>query len=443
MRLGSLLPGLAVALAMAGPVPARTLEPVPTTLTLSATPVYADRDTPLLIELVREDATPVADAHVAVERRVDGGWQSIGDATTDDAGRGELPVTLARIAADNVFRASYAGGEVTGPSETGPVQIQLVRRTSRLTIGGSATVVDETSVVLRIRWTTGNGLPVEGVVTLQRRVPGQDWEARRDLRTGSDGRVQLEVAPRVDTRWRAVADPLDWVDGARSEVHAIDNLPPGLPVRLPDDAPEPTVSLPEQARALGEGANPVVSEIPRRIWRQMNGRSWHQGCPVGRADLRRLQINYWDFTGYRRRGELIANKDAVQAMSEAFADLYARKLPLRSMYRVDRFGWSDRLGGADNFASMSADNTSAFNCRQVVGDPDTRSPHSWGRSVDLNPWENPYRSRLGEVPNTWWLAHAHPRVAWRSTAHAVVEAMAAQGLVWTYGLGDAQHFDAD
>jgi hypothetical protein len=78
----------------------------------------------------------------------------------------------------------------------------------------------------------------------------------------------------------------------------------------------------------------------------------------------------------------------------------------------------------------------------VVGNPRVRSPHSYGTAIDVNTWENPYRSRQGTVPNRWWQGHAHPRVAWRSRSHLVVRLMARHGLRWTYGLGDTQHFDA-
>jgi hypothetical protein len=91
---------------------------------------------------------------------------------------------------------------------------------------------------------------------------------------------------------------------------------------------------------------------------------------------------------------------------------------------------------------MAADNTSAFNCRWVVGRPGVRSPHSYGRSLDINPWENPYRSSHGWVPNGWWPSRSHERVAWRSRAHRVVRIMASHGLRWTYGRADAHHFDA-
>ena len=174
----------------------------------------------------------------------------------------------------------------------------------------------------------------------------------------------------------------------------------------------------------------------------MTGRTWHQGCPVGRSSLRYLQINYWDYRGYRRRGELVAHASAIGKMAGALAEMYRKKLPIRAMYRVDRFGWSSRVHGGDDYRSMAAGNTSAFNCRDVVGRPGVRSPHAYGRSLDLNTWENPYRSRQGTVPNTWWMGHSHPRVAWRSRSHAVVQLMARHGLRWTYGNGDTQHFDA-
>ena len=130
----------------------------------------------------------------------------------------------------------------------------------------------------------------------------------------------------------------------------------------------------------------------------MVGVSWHSGCPVGRSGLRIVRVNYWDYHGYRRRGEIVASTDAAGAMGAALAEMYRHELPIRAMYRVDRFGWSGRSRGGDDYASMAAGNTSAFNCRDVTGRPGSRSPHSWGRSLDVNTWENPYRSAPGHRP---------------------------------------------
>jgi hypothetical protein len=433
--------GLVLAAGFAPPADAQ--EPTPTTLTMVGEKQYADLDTTLTLTLQQEGGEPVANAQVEVERRVDGTWQPLTLVVTDEAGQAAATATMARDADDNVFRASYAGDEVTlQGSESGPVRVPLLRRATRVTISGPDEVVDERSITLTVRWRTRGGEPVPGRVLLKRRNPGGDWRVARRMRTGADGSASYRVRPRVDTRWRATARRLDWAEGDRSRVHAVDNLPPGVPVRLPAAAPRPRINLPDQPHAAGKGANPSVTRIPNAVWRHMTGRSWHRGCPVGRAGLRLLRINYWDFSGYRHRGELVAHADAVGQMSGALAEMYRRKLPIRAMYRVDRFGWSSRLRGADDYKSMAADNTSAFNCRGVVGNPSVRSPHSYGRSLDLNPWENPYRTRHGWTPNSWWVGRSHPRVAWRSRSHEVVQVMARHGLRWTYGTSDAHHFDA-
>lgn len=422
--------------------PALARDPVATTLSLHAPPQRADTTVAAEVQLAREDGTPVAGATVLVERRVAGAWGSPVTVVTDGEGRAALDVRLAREADDNLLRASYDGDAELAPSSSGPVRLALVRRDTVLRVGGPGSVVDERRVRVQVRWLTRTGLGVAGPVTLLRRDPGGDWRVVARLRTGAQGRASYAVRPRVDTRWRAVARRLDWAEGDRSGVHRVDNLPPGDPVRLPDGAPRPRVTVPVQPHAQGKGAHPVVTRIPDATWRQMTGRTWHRGCPVGRSSLRLLRINYWDYAGYRRRGQLVAHADAVGQMAGALAEMYREKLPLRSLYREDRFGWSDRLRGADDYKSMAAGNSSAFNCRGVVGNPGTRSPHSYGRSFDVNTWENPYRSAQGTVPNEWWMAHAHRRVAWRSTTHAVVEVMARHGLRWTYGNGDTQHFDA-
>ncbi|MGZ5403549.1 MAG: M15 family metallopeptidase [Nocardioides sp.] len=442
MVLGRLLV-LTLGLLLAGAgLPAHAQQLEPTALTIDSIRRAADLDTPIGVTLLSGES-PVPGAQVLLERRVGGSWREVRVMVTDETGRAELEQTLARDARDNAFRASYAGDVTHEPARSGAYLAPIRRRASVVTVGGPGRVVDEETVELRLRWRTANGLPVEGRVELHRRDDGsRTWDRVRRVRTGRNGEAVLAVRPRVDTRWRVVAAALDWVRRDRSPVHRVDNLPPGVPVELPGGAPAPRLNLPDQARAVGDGANASVTRLPDRVWNQMTGRSWHRGCPVGRSGLRLLRINYWAYDGYRHRGELVAHADAVDNMRGALAEMYERKLPIRSMYRVDRFGWSKRLQGADDYRSMAAGNTSAFNCRHVVGRPGVRSPHSYGRSLDINPWENPYRASGGWVPNSWWVTRSHPRVAWRSHSHAVVDLMARHGLRWTYGTSDAHHFDA-
>ena len=420
--------------------PAHAAQAAPTQLSLAADRGFADTDTTLRIDLVDKGGVGVAGAAVDVERRTAGAWTPVATVTTDGGGHATQPVTLSRNPGDNVFRGTYAGDE-THDAATTQTSVALDRRTSRVVVSGPKKVVDGRTVPVRVRWTTTSGKPVAGAVKLYRSLARGPWQQVRTIQTGDDGRAEIRTVPRRDSRWRAQAVQRAWVEGDQSPVHRVDNLPPGKPVRLPKAAPGPRRPLPRQGHAVGAGPNVAVSPIPDGVWAQMTGRTWHAGCPVGREGLRLVRVNYWDYQGYRRRGELVAAVSAAGPMGAAIAEMYRRKLPIRAMYRVDRFGWGKRSHGGNDYASMAAGNTSAFNCRDVTGRPGVRSPHSYGRSLDLNTWENPYRSAQGTVPNTWWQPHSHPRVAWRSRSHPVVQVMARHGLRWTYGLGDTQHFD--
>ncbi len=441
-RLTALTTALLLAL---GAAPAAGGALTSTTLTLTAPQRFAGEDTPIRLTLTAEDGsdTRLAGQPVTLERRSDGDWQLVGTLVTDEEGRATFDQTLARDASDNVVRATYDGDGVTYEGDgTGKVQLRMERREGIVGVSGPDSVVDERRVTLTVRWRTRNGIPVPGRVSVYRRLGDGDWKRVARPRLGEDGEATVTSRPRQDSRWRARAKRLDWVTGDRSRVHRVDNLPPGNPVRLPAGAPRPRINLPDQPHAVGDGAHAVVTRIPNGVWNQMTGRSWHRGCPVGRAGLRLMRINYWDYRGYRHRGELVAHADAMPNMRGALTAMYQRKLPIRSMYRVDRFGWSRRLQGADDYRSMAAGNTSAFNCRSVVGRPGVRSPHAYGRALDLNTWENPYHSSHGWTPNGWWPSRSHPRVAWRSRQHPVVQVMLNHGFRWTYGVQDSQHFDA-
>lgn len=412
-----------------------------TALSVEVGTARSGEDAPIGLVLTDPNGAPMAGATVLVERRVAGAWQPVADAVTDAAGRASTTLRLGTTRDDNVVRAAWAGDAAYAPVITADVQVELVRRTSVVALTGPSRVVDEQAVGLVIHWTADDGTPVPDELLLRERRRDR-WRTLARLVTDATGVASIDVRPRSDAVLRVEAPQLDWVEAARSPWKRIDNLPPAAPVRLGHHVPRPRVHLPRQPRARSAGAAPVVSRIPDAVWRSMVGRSWHPGCPVGRDGLRLLRVNYIDFSGYRRRGELVVAASAVAQFSGAFTELHDRGIPIRSMYRVDRFGWSGRLQGADDVRSMAAGNTSAFNCRHVVGRPGVRSPHSYGRALDLNPWENPYRVGGRWLPNAWWPAHSDRRVAWRSPGHAVVAILRRHGFSWTYGVSDAQHFDA-
>ena len=173
----------------------------------------------------------------------------------------------------------------------------------------------------------------------------------------------------------------------------------------------------------------------------MVGRSWHRGCPVGRSGLRLLSINYWGFDGYRRRGQMVLSAAVVGRAAAALRDMYNQRFPIRRMYRVDRFGWSKKLQGADDYKSMRADNTSAFNCRSVVNRPGVRSPHATrSRRGHQHLGEPlPVCDRAGAELVVGLTQPPEDRVAVELTPRRTNLAVAR--FRWTYGTGDSQHVD--
>src|SRR5262245_54088247 len=112
--------------------------------------------------------------------------------------------------------------------------------------------------------------------------------------------------------------------------------------------------------------------------------SWHRGCPVGPAQLRRLRVSYWGFDGRAHTGTLIVHRSTVRDLTRVFRRLYLAEFPIRRMRSVDAYR-------ANATRSMAAATTSAFNCRFVSG-TSRWSMHAYGKAIDVNPVENPYVS---------------------------------------------------
>ncbi len=430
--------GLVLVTALLGPVGPVTAEPVPaTTLTLSGpTSGRAGDLVPFTAVLRDQNDAPLVGVTLTLERWWTS-WKPVGTGTTDNAGQVVIEGVLP--AGTRKWRVSYTGDDTHEASVSAEVQATGVVLASTLVLTGPARLVDERAGTLQARWQAFDGAPVNGVVTVRRRLRGGAWTDYKRIRT-VNGKATLRVTPRVDSRWRLRGAAGTWWQAAASSFLSIDNVPPRKAVAYPAAAPDP-VSTSAQGRAAGSGAHAVITHLSATVWRSMVGRTWHRGCPVGRSSLRVLRINYWGFDGYRYRGEMVLSSAVVTRAAGALRDMYNGGYPIRRMYRVDRFGWSQKLRGGNDYASMRADNTSGFNCRSVVNKPGVLSPHARGRAIDVNTWENPYRSATGLVPNTWWASHSHPRIAWRSRSHPVVKIWRAHGFRWTYANLDSQHVD--
>ena len=187
------------------------------------------------------------------------------------------------------------------------------------------------------------------------------------------------------------------------------------------------------------GSSAPLDPATRRL---MTGSSWHHGCPVGLGGLRLLRLSYWGFDDRAHNGRLVVNKAVAADVLAAMRSLYRHRFPIRRMHLVDAYG-------ADDHRSMAADNTSAFNCRFINGQPGIWSQHAFGRAIDLDPIENPYVTGTGFVSPP-----AGQRFADRSSeapavihrGDATVRAFRAVGWGWGGSWSwpkDFQHFSAN
>ncbi|WP_195210438.1 M15 family metallopeptidase [Actinomarinicola tropica] len=167
--------------------------------------------------------------------------------------------------------------------------------------------------------------------------------------------------------------------------------------------------------------------------------SWRSGCPVPPSDLRRLTVRHIGFDGRPTTGPLVVHRDAVTAVDNAFRHMYDSRFPVQRVAQVD-------VVGGDDDAAMAANLTTAFNCRRVTGGT-SFSEHAYGRAIDVNPLQNPYISRSGQVlpPGGWPYVNRGwaPGVILEGSAPVV--GFAGQGWAWGgrwTSPKDYQHFSA-
>jgi hypothetical protein len=194
--------------------------------------------------------------------------------------------------------------------------------------------------------------------------------------------------------------------------------------------------------ALGasKGFTGSISPIGPGLAKRMTGVSWHPGCPVALSGLRLLRVGYWGFDGRSRRGELVVNREVATAVVAALRRLYDARFPIRRMRLVDEYGGND-------FRSIEADNTSAFNCRRATGSS-SWSEHAYGRAIDVDPIENPYVSggRTSHPASRPYVDRSRHRPGMAYPGGALVEAFRSIGWGWggdwSGSVRDYQHFSA-
>jgi D-alanyl-D-alanine carboxypeptidase len=188
----------------------------------------------------------------------------------------------------------------------------------------------------------------------------------------------------------------------------------------------------------GSGLPPYVAFIVP-VTTERLGASWREGCPVGAAKLRLINLSRVGFDGRVHRGELIVHEDVAFEVAHIFAELYFDRFPVERMETVEKYG-------ADDDLSMQANNTSAFNCRPITGGT-AWSNHSYGRAIDVNPVQNPYVTGRHVSPPAGrpYTDRARRAPGMIHAGDAVVRAFVAVGWEWggAWRSGrDYQHFSA-
>lgn len=137
-------------------------------------------------------------------------------------------------------------------------------------------------------------------------------------------------------------------------------------------------------RAVGEAIDSCFTSqsISDSIFARMWKNSYKADCTVPRSELRYLKVLHYTIDGKIQVGELVCNKAIAKDLLEIFRSLYEAKYPIERMTLIDEYGANDE-------ASMQANNTSCFNFRFVAGSKKL-SNHSRGLAIDINPLYNPY-----------------------------------------------------
>ena len=151
-------------------------------------------------------------------------------------------------------------------------------------------------------------------------------------------------------------------------------------------------------------------------------------------------MTYWGFDAKAHTGELVVRDTVTNDVIKTFGRLYGWRYPIKRMKLVDHYK-------ADDFASIEANNTSAFNCRPATGSTNW-SNHAYGTAIDLNPRQNPYVTANGGT------AHKNARSFTTrpldepgvlNPDDRAVRAFAKAGWEWGgnwSGIKDFQHFSA-
>lgn len=174
---------------------------------------------------------------------------------------------------------------------------------------------------------------------------------------------------------------------------------PAVSVTVEPATSSPAPELTAAPTAASVASRGTAQPIPEDIRQSMMGLSYRENDHITLDELSYLTIPYYDFNYQSQIGHMVVNSALAEEVLDIFAELYEIQYPIERMELVDNYG-------ADDYESIEANNTSAFNYRLSTDGSGRVSQHGLGRAIDINPQINPYVASDGTG------AHENAREYW-------------------------------
>jgi hypothetical protein len=148
----------------------------------------------------------------------------------------------------------------------------------------------------------------------------------------------------------------------------------------------PQSALPETGQDTIEAIAPISTAFCEDMRKH---HVLNAGARVGCDRLRLVKFRYFGFDGkIHDDGEIVVMDAAAPHVLRIFDVLREMRFPIFKARPINEYD-------GDDDASTRANNTSAFNDRNVSGGT-ARSLHAYGLAIDLNPVQNPFLVRTGD-----------------------------------------------
>jgi len=128
-----------------------------------------------------------------------------------------------------------------------------------------------------------------------------------------------------------------------------------------------------------------ISDIsPQHCAQMIKSNVMNDSAPVPCKRLKVISFNHVNFEGKTQAGKLVVLDAVASYVDNIMQSLYRMKFPIHQAKLAENFDGDDER-------SMQANNTSAFNYRDITG-KQSISLHAYGTAIDINPLQNPFVS---------------------------------------------------